>query len=197
MDENTNRSLIVLGNDNENRVEAAIGVHNDDYHDDTEHVHNEATTNSKNKSRDDFYHQLRERMRLWLATDEGKNYKFAEFLMLGPDFFHLMCRLVIDSGTPIKEKAKLAAAIAYFVAPMDFLPELLTGPVGYLDDIGVAALVLNSIVNKSDQSIVKKHWAGQGNVLELVQGIIQSADQMLGGGLWGRIKRRFGKSDRK
>ncbi len=147
--------------------------------------------------REDFYHNLRERMRMWLASEEGKRNQFTELLMLGPDFFHLLCRMTIDSKTPIREKAKLAIAIAYFIAPADLLPELVTGPIGYMDDIGVAALVLNGLINKSDPAIVRKHWAGEGNVLEQVQRVIQSADQMLGGGLWGKLKRRYGGSRRK
>ncbi len=158
----------------------------------------ELTNDSQNTGKnEDFYHNLRERMRVWLTSDEGKQHKFAEWLMLGPDFFHLLFRMTLDSRTPLREKAKLTAAIAYFIAPADFLPELLTGPVGYLDDIGVAALVLNSIVNRSDPAILRKHWAGEGDVLEMVQRVIQSADRTLGGGVWGKIQRRFGRRVRK
>src|SRR5690554_5989082 len=130
--------------------------------------------------KEDFYHNIRERMRKWLESDEGKKNKFAEYLMFAPDLFHLLCKLSLDAEVPVKEKAKLAGAIAYFVSPVDLIPEALTGPIGYVDDIAVAALVLNSIVNNTDKAIVQKHWAGDGDVLNVIQQIIKVADEMVG-----------------
>jgi len=141
--------------------------------------------------KEDFYQSFRERMRNWLATEEGKTNKFGEYLMFGPDLFHLLCKLSLDDEVPVKEKAKLAGAIAYFVMPLDLLPELLTGPLGYVDDISVAAYVLNGIVNNTDKSVVEKHWAGDGDVLHVIQRIIKAADDMLGGGLWAKLKKKF------
>lgn len=140
---------------------------------------------------DDFYRHLRERMRQWLASDEGKNNKFAEYLMFGPDLFHLLCKLALDPDVPVKQKAKLAAAIAYFVAPADLLPELLTGPLGFGDDIAVASIVLNGMINSNEKALVEKHWAGDADVLELIQKILAKADKMVGGVLWRRLRKKF------
>ena len=139
----------------------------------------------------DFYQKLRMKMKDWQQSDEAKNEKWAEYVMFAPDLFHLLCRLIIDPEVLIADKAKLGAAIVYFIFPLDLLPEALIGPLGYLDDISVAAWVLNSMVNQVDQEIIKKHWAGDGEVLEVIQKILASADQMVGSGLWEKIKRRF------
>ncbi|TMV45817.1 DUF1232 domain-containing protein [Paenibacillus mesophilus] len=141
--------------------------------------------------KEDFYQSFREKMRSWLATDEGKTNKFGEYLMFAPDLFHLLCKLSLDDEVPVKEKAKLAGAIAYFVSPIDLLPEVITGPLGYLDDIAVAAYVLNGIINNTDKALVEKHWAGDGDVLAVIQQIIKGADEMLGSGLWAKIKKKF------
>jgi uncharacterized membrane protein YkvA (DUF1232 family) len=141
--------------------------------------------------KEDFYQSFREKMRGWLATEEGKTNKFGEYLMFAPDLFHLLCKLSLDDEVPIKEKAKLAGAIAYFVSPIDLLPEVITGPLGYLDDIAVAAYVLNGIINNTDKALVQKHWAGDGDVLAVIQQIIKGADEMLGSGLWGKLKKKF------
>lgn len=130
-------------------------------------------------------------MRKWLESDEGKKNKFAEYLMFAPDLFHLLCKLSLDPEVPVKEKAKLAGAIAYFVSPVDLISEALTGPIGYVDDIAVAAVVLNSIVNNTDKTIVQRHWAGDGDVLKVIQQIIEVADEMVGSGLWSKIKKGF------
>lgn len=141
--------------------------------------------------KEDFYQSFREKMRGWLATEEGKTNKFGEYLMFAPDLFHLLCKLSLDDEVPVKEKAKLAGAIAYFVSPIDLLPEVITGPLGYLDDIAVAAYVLNGIINNTDKALVQKHWAGDGDVLAVIQQIIKGADEMLGSGLWAKLKKKF------
>jgi len=91
----------------------------------------------------------------------------------------------------IADKAKLAGAIVYYLSPLDIIPEMLIGPLGFADDIAVAAYVLNQIINNNDPEIIRKHWAGEGEVLEIIQRILASADQMLGSGLWNKIKRKF------
>ncbi len=141
--------------------------------------------------KEDFYQSLRGKMKNWLMTDEGKKYKYADYLLFAPDLFHLLCKLSFDDRVPVKEKAKLAGAIAYFVSPVDLLPEALTGPLGYADDIALAAFVLNSIVNNTDKSIVQELWAGDGDVLNVIQQIIKVADEMVGSGLWKKLKRNF------
>lgn len=139
----------------------------------------------------DFYQSLRNKIKNWLQSEEGKKTEWADFLMLAPDLFHLLCKLAIDPEVPAAEKAKLAGAIVYFIFPVDLLPEALIGPLGYADDIAVAAWVLNNMLNRIDQDIVCRHWAGEGEILELIQNIIAQADKMIGSGLWNKIKRRF------
>jgi uncharacterized membrane protein YkvA (DUF1232 family) len=90
-------------------------------------------------------------------------------LLCAPDLFHLLCKLSIDKEVPAKEKAKLAGAIAYFVSPVDLIPEALVGAIGYLDDIAVASYVINSIIKNTNPGVVTKHWAGDKDVLELVE----------------------------
>jgi len=138
----------------------------------------------------DFYQQMRDSIRTWLKG-KGTNYKFAEYLLAAPDLFHLLCKLSFDKEVPVGEKAKLAGAIAYFISPFDLLPEALVGPLGYIDDVALAAWVLHGLVNKTNPEIVRRHWAGDGDVLDLVQQIIHLADEMVGSGLWARIRKGF------
>ena len=137
----------------------------------------------------DFYQDLGVKMREWLKTKEGIDSKWGEYLMFAPDLFHLLCKLSIDKDVPVKEKAKLAGVIAYFVSPIDLLPEALIGPLGFADDISLAAYVLNSIMSKTDPEIVRKHWAGEVDILDVVKKILKVADEMVGQGLWKKLKR--------
>ena len=138
----------------------------------------------------DFYHQLRERIAVWL-TDRGEGFRHAQVLLLAPDLFHLMCRLALDKRVPVADKAKLAAAIAYFVSPIDALPEAVLGPVGYVDDVAVAAYALNSVINSGNGEIAKEYWAGEGDLLAAVQQVLAVADDMIGSGLWRKIRGMF------
>jgi len=136
----------------------------------------------------DFYQNLRNQIREWLKTDEGKSNKWSEYLLLAPDILHLICKLSVDKRVSVKDRAKLAALIAYFIAPIDLIPEAIVGPVGYLDDIALSAYVLNGIINNTDAEVVRKHWAGDGDILEIIQEILKVADEMIGAGLWKRLK---------
>jgi len=146
---------------------------------------------SEDRYQVDFYQQMRENIRAWL-NEKGAGFKFAEYLLAAPDLFHLLCRLAVDKDVPSNEKIKLVGAIVYFVSPFDLIPEAVSGPAGYMDDVVVAAVTLNSLLNKVDAEVVKKHWAGNKDVLTLIQEILKFADQLVGSGLWSRIKEKFG-----
>ena len=139
------------------------------------------------EQRSDFYHSFRERIKTWLERD-GKANQWSRYILLAPDLLHLLCKLTVDPAVPMKEKAKLGAAIAYFVSPIDLLPEVITGPAGYVDDVALAAYVLNSILSSTDAAVVEKHWAGEQDLLDLVQQILKVSDRMVGSGLWSKLK---------
>jgi uncharacterized membrane protein YkvA (DUF1232 family) len=111
--------------------------------------------------------------------------------LAAPDFFHLLCKLSVDKDVPALKKIKLVAGIAYFISPIDFLPEAFLGPIGYLDDIAVTAYILNDLINDVDPQIIRKHWAGDQDVLVLIKTILSNADNMIGRKLWDRIRKRF------
>jgi uncharacterized membrane protein YkvA (DUF1232 family) len=144
----------------------------------------------------DFYQELRSRTRKWLSSEDGSTNKWAEYLMFAPDLFHLLCKLTMDSEVPARERVKLAAAVAYFVSPFDLLPEALLGFMGFADDIALAAYVLNSLVNHCDPEILRRQWAGDEDILVLVQRILKFGDTLgktgvLGEVVWKRMKKMF------
>ncbi|MFC1729357.1 YkvA family protein [candidate division KSB1 bacterium] len=141
---------------------------------------------------EDFYHKIRVKMREWLASSEGSASEWAEYLMLAPDLFHLMWKLSADPGVPASEKAKLAIAIAYFISPVDLIPEVIFGPLGFTDDIVLTAYVLNGIVNKTDPELVRKYWAGDEDVLIVIKNILSVADRMVGSGIFSNLKKYLG-----
>ena len=141
-----------------------------------------------NEKETDYYQKLRLKIKAWAEKEENQSYQWIKWLLMAPDLFHLLIRLTADPDVPMKEKARLVAVIAYFISPIDLLPEIILGPTGFLDDIVLSAYALNSIVNKIDVTIVQKHWAGEGDVLLVIQQILDVADRMLGSGLFKRLK---------
>lgn len=137
----------------------------------------------------DFYQKMRNDIREWLQSKTGKGYKWSEYLLLAPDLFHLLAKLAIDKDVPSSEKAKIAGALAYFMSPIDLIPEAMFGPMGYLDDVALAAYVISSIMKNTGPEIVTKHWAGEQDVLDLVQQIVDVASDMLGNKLWDKLKK--------
>jgi uncharacterized membrane protein YkvA (DUF1232 family) len=134
----------------------------------------------------DFYQDLRSKIREWSKSRGKSNRKWSEFLMFAPDLFHLLCKLSIDSEVPAKKKLKLAGAIAYFISPFDLMPEVLMGAIGFTDDVALAAYVLNSMVNGCRPDILKRNWAGDQDILDLIKRIMRWGDSMGRSGILGK-----------
>lgn len=144
-----------------------------------------------NEQQADFYQKIRIEIKNYLNSEKGKDYKWSEYLLAAPDLFHLLVKLTLDEEVMIKDKAILGIAIAYFLSPIDIIPEAFFGPVGLLDDIAVAAYALNLIVNNYPE-LARKHWAGEQDLLVLIQNILTKADDMIGSKLINKIKKLFG-----
>ena len=142
--------------------------------------------------RSGFYRKLRERVTAWAATKTGRDNRWLEYVLAAPDLFHLLCALSVEPAIPAKQKARLGLVIAYFISPIDFMPEAVLGPLGFLDDIALAAFFLNQLVNKVDPELVRKHWAGDGDVLQRLEHFVEVADEMVGSGLWKKVKSVLG-----
>ncbi len=139
----------------------------------------------------DYYLRLRDKVSEWFGKNADQKPEYANYILLVPDFFYLLVKLTLDDRIPAIDKAKFAGVIAYFFSPIDFLPEALLGPVGYLDDLVLACYVLNLYINKQDQAgkaVVKELWPGDQDVLDTIQSVMQKADGWIGSGLLNKIK---------
>lgn len=50
-------------------------------------------------------------------------------------------RYMRDNGVSTFKKGGVMLLIAYLLSPVDLIPELFAGPLGFLDDIGVLSLL--------------------------------------------------------
>jgi len=137
-----------------------------------------------------FYLKLRKNITTWLGDKTNMNHKWREYLLVAPDIFYLMVKLVQDPDVPQSKKLKLITAIAYFISPIDILPEAFLGPIGYLDDLGIAAYILNDLLNSIDPQIVKRNWVGDVDVLYIIKKILINIDNIIGKGIWDKVRRK-------
>lgn len=149
----------------------------------------------KDKKHKDFYEELRTATAEWFR-EHGME-KGADYILLAPDFFYLLCKLVIDEKVMVNEKLKLGLAITYFLSPIDIIPEALLGTFGFIDDVALAAYVLNSILSVTPATVVRKHWLGKKDILQEVENVLAKADKVIGGGLWRRARDYFDNLDSK
>ena len=128
----------------------------------------------------DFYTKLRAKITDYVESKSTKASKFTPYLLFAPDFFHLLIRSMLDDRIDTKSKTLIGSAILYFITPIDVLPEGLVGPGGYIDDIIVAAFVINMLVNKFSSEVIEEHWAGEDKLLDTLKKVSETSDSLLG-----------------
>jgi uncharacterized membrane protein YkvA (DUF1232 family) len=88
-------------------------------------------------------------------------------LLFIPNMLLLCARLLRDSRVPGPEKGLLAGAIVYAIVPFDLIPDMIPF-VGQIDDAYLIALTLLRLMERTDPRVVREHWNGGGDVVELV-----------------------------
>lgn len=104
--------------------------------------------------------------------------RMSNFLMFLPNMIALLGRLLKDARVPTAEKALFVGAIIYFVSPIDLIPDIFPF-IGQVDDIYMVALSLLRLINRTDESVVRKHWSGGGDIVALVDSIAGIAPALL------------------
>jgi len=137
----------------------------------------------------DFYRRLRARLGEWLQSREGRAYRFADHILLLPDFVHLIIRLALDRRVPIELRTQTAAVLAYVMLPLDLVPEGLVGPVGFGDDLLLVALMIRRLLTTVPPEIVLAHWAGPAGLMVTIRTILDAAEEMVGERVWMRLQR--------
>jgi uncharacterized membrane protein YkvA (DUF1232 family) len=104
--------------------------------------------------------------------------RMKNLLMFLPNMVRLCGKLLVDNRVPLTEKALFAAAIVYAISPLDFIPDIIPF-VGQMDDIYLIAMTLLRLVNRTDENVVRQHWAGGGDIVALANSIASLAPALL------------------
>jgi uncharacterized membrane protein YkvA (DUF1232 family) len=76
-----------------------------------------------------------------------------------------------DPRVPSRAKASLFILGAYLASPIDLIPDFLPG-IGQVDDLVIAAFALDQILNRVPDKVVREHWEGDEDVLQIVREIL-------------------------
>lgn len=100
--------------------------------------------------------------------DDDKQTKLKEYALLAPRLAKLVWRLARDPRVPARTKAILFVVVGYLASPIDLIPDFIAG-FGLADDLLVAAFALDQIVNRIPEDIVRSHWDGEEDVLQVIR----------------------------
>jgi uncharacterized membrane protein YkvA (DUF1232 family) len=139
----------------------------------------------------DFYQRTRAKIVKW-AQGAGAGKATANYILLIPDLMALIVRLMADPRVSATLKAEIAAASAYVIIPVDLLPEAVLGPAGLIDDAIVAVYALNRVVKvmgQAGEDVLRQYWDGDDDILFVIQDLLNKADQFVTGKVWAGIKK--------
>jgi len=141
-----------------------------------------------------FYPRLRERVSDWLGKHSVKG-RVRDYLLLLPDLFALLTRLLRDPRVDQGLKLQLLAVAAYVISPIDLIPDVFM-PLGLADDTIAVAFILSRVVKlmgEAGEDVLREYWEGEGDVLRQVEHVIDAADRVLNRRLVRLLQRRYGR----
>ena len=112
-----------------------------------------------------------------------------EYLLIAPRLVKLLWRLSRDPRVPARSKATLVILGAYLASPIDLIPDFLPG-IGQLDDLVIVAFALDQMLNRVPEEVVRSHWEGDDDVLQIVREILDISTAFVPG--W--LKKRFSRT---
>lgn len=137
-----------------------------------------------------FYARLRKRIHSWLEKNLAVDPKVREYLLLLPDLFVLLVRLISDPRIELKYRLQLMLALVYVISPLDLIPDFAL-PFGFLDDVVAVVYALTRLINimgTAGEDIMIEHWEGDGNLLDKLQKLSSDVDRLLSSGFVDRLR---------
>jgi uncharacterized membrane protein YkvA (DUF1232 family) len=104
--------------------------------------------------------------------------RMKNLLMFLPNMVALCARLLTDGRVPLAEKGLFAGAVLYALMPLDLIPDFLPF-IGQIDDGYLISLTLLRLIGRTDDRVVREHWRGGGDVVQLAVAMAGLAPRLL------------------
>ena len=88
-----------------------------------------------------------------------------DLLLVLPRLARMIASLLVDRAVPAVAKVALGVVAVYLASPLDLIPDFIP-VVGYLDDLLLAAIVVDGLLNYLDRSLLRKYWPGSAASLD-------------------------------
>lgn len=102
----------------------------------------------------------------------------AEAVFVLPNVAKLLARLLKDPRVPLRRKLVVGMVAGYIASPVDLIPDFLVG-IGKLDDLIIASIAIDYLMRGADEAIVREHWDGSIDALDLVRSVFEWAAEIL------------------
>lgn len=109
---------------------------------------------------------------------DAYNGEYDSFIDFGPSLFKLLCD-ILEQDIPKDLRKDISGAIAYYVIPMDVIPEQLYGPHGYIDDVYITVYVLKRVANECGYDFIQKIWDKEEDVKNVIDDCESKALEVL------------------
>ncbi len=110
-----------------------------------------------------------------------KNYKgtYNKIIYYIPYLFSLLCDLLNDEDVTKEMKHLINAALAYFVTPLDVIPEAIYGPYGYIDDIYLCSYVLNKLKDNLNADKFEQYWEPEEDFFVVLENCLAASSRAI------------------
>lgn len=102
----------------------------------------------------------------------------AEAVFVLPNVAKLLARLLRDPRVPMRRKLVVGVVAGYIASPVDLIPDFLVG-IGKLDDLIIASIAIDYLMRGADEAIVREHWDGSIDALDLVRSVFEWTAEIL------------------
>jgi len=119
----------------------------------------------------DFYDTLVENL-------EAYNGEYASFIDCGPNLFKLLCD-ILDRDIKQQIRRDICGAIAYYVVPMDVIPEQIYGPYGYIDDIFMSVYALRQVADEYGYEFIQEVWEYDSDIKDVMDDCYEKSMDVL------------------
>ena len=93
-----------------------------------------------------------------------------DLLLALPRLARMLVSLAGDRDVPTSAKVVLAAVAVYLVSPIDLIPDFIPW-LGYLDDVVLAAVVVDGVLNYVDRPLLLRYWPGSADSLDRIAAV--------------------------
>jgi len=95
-----------------------------------------------------------------------------DLLLVLPRLARMIASLLGDRQVPMAVKVALGVVAVYLASPVDLIPDFIPF-IGYLDDVILAAIVVDALVNSIDRGILLRYWPGSPASLDTAARVAQ------------------------